>query len=44
MVQRMDPREYFLNNQGIPNWVPWLLAIALIGSFAVAIIAIWRSK
>lgn len=30
--------------ESIPRWVPIILAIALIGSFAVAIFAIWRSK
>ena len=28
----------------IPSWIPVILAIALIGSFAVAIFAIWRLR
>jgi len=42
MIQRVHPQEYFLESNNIPSWVPLLLAIALIGSFTVAIIAIWR--
>lgn len=47
MVKRTTPEKYFNEIQdttSIPNWVPIILAIALIGSFSVALYAISRVK
>lgn len=47
MLQRINPENYFIKSyteDTIPSWVPFILAISLIGSFTVAIIAIWRSR
>jgi len=51
VVQRVTPSEYFdtgqvyiIQEEIIPNWVPILLSIALIGSFILAFMLIRKKE